>query len=242
MKKNKRLISNQNIQYQIDNEIVYFDNLTHGTSKTETNIQGLEIYNFCQTSRTFLEVSEQSFFISKILEILIDNFIIFYEDELFFLEKGFLNDSQLIIGEKLKYNSELEKNSFIFLGVPTDIAGSVGGSREGPFLIRQSLFKYINKIKEAKRSNNKIHDFDLRKCYDVSKLIIADLGDIHCDINENIFTYGYRISKAMDYILESDSIPIILGGDHSISYFCIENLKKKYKRFGIIHFDAHHDI
>jgi len=41
--------------------------------------------------------------------------------------------------------------------------------------------------------------------------------------------------------LDSGQIPVVVGGDHSVPYGAVSAYAKKYKSFGILHFDAHSD-
>ncbi|MFA6098491.1 MAG: agmatinase [Patescibacteria group bacterium] len=51
------------------------------------------------------------------------------------------------------------------------------------------------------------------------------------------------ISQAVyDFAVKYDKFPMVLGGEHSITYGCIEALQKKYKNISILHFDAHTDV
>ena len=42
-------------------------------------------------------------------------------------------------------------------------------------------------------------------------------------------------------VLDIDAIPIILGGDHSVTFANVRALSKKYKNIGMIHIDCHAD-
>lgn len=35
--------------------------------------------------------------------------------------------------------------------------------------------------------------------------------------------------------------PLVLGGDHTLSFFAVRGLARRYPSFNIVHFDAHHD-
>jgi len=47
-----------------------------------------------------------------------------------------------------------------------------------------------------------------------------------------------RIKK----ILEDKKIPVMLGGEHSITLFAVEACKEKYKNLSVLQFDAHADL
>jgi len=49
---------------------------------------------------------------------------------------------------------------------------------------------------------------------------------------------GYISQK----ILKNNKFPLVLGGEHSLSYAVVKALKNKYKNLSVLHFDAHHDL
>jgi len=50
--------------------------------------------------------------------------------------------------------------------------------------------------------------------------------------NENIY----------NFLIQNDDIPIIIGGDHSITYACFKAFSKRFQNPGLIVFDAHPDL
>lgn len=48
--------------------------------------------------------------------------------------------------------------------------------------------------------------------------------------------------KAVSEILKENKIPVILGGEHTISYAPAVAMKKHFGHIGIVHFDAHADL
>ncbi|MDR3090083.1 MAG: agmatinase [Desulfobulbaceae bacterium] len=51
-----------------------------------------------------------------------------------------------------------------------------------------------------------------------------------------------RIEAAVGYAAAQQKIPVLLGGEHSVSLGAIRALRKFHKHFGIIHIDAHADL
>ena len=51
-----------------------------------------------------------------------------------------------------------------------------------------------------------------------------------------------RIEAAVTASLEHKAIPVLLGGEHSVSYGALSALCKQGKAFGIVQFDAHCDL
>ncbi len=70
--------------------------------------------------------------------------------------------------------------------------------------------------------------------------IMVDLGDV--DVSGDYKTVSSRVEKKVLGVLEKDAVPIILGGDHSISFPVVKALAQKFSPLDIIHFDAHPDL
>ena len=116
------------------------------------------------------------------------------------------------------------------LGVPYDGASIVrAGSREAPDSVRQSF--YYNTTYSP--------DFDV----DLADLELADLGDIDVNLMDLRDTQE-RIVETVSAIHERGIIPVIVGGDHSISYGTIAATcnRSDVENLGLIQFDAHQDL
>ena len=51
-----------------------------------------------------------------------------------------------------------------------------------------------------------------------------------------------RIEAAMTGVMASGNRPIVLGGDHSITYPLVRAVRKRHSRLAILHIDAHPDL
>ncbi len=51
-----------------------------------------------------------------------------------------------------------------------------------------------------------------------------------------------RIAKAVGNALDCGALPVVLGGEHSLTYGEMKALKERYGHFGVIQFDAHADL
>ena len=123
-------------------------------------------------------------------------------------------------------NSNLD---FAIVGIPFDTASSFrSGSRFGPSAIR--------KISALIKPNN------VQLAVNVLENINgADYGDI--DIVPGYIKPTYNnIQNELVSIIEKDIIPIIFGGDHSISLPNLRAIAKEHGPVGLIHFDSHADI
>ena len=116
-----------------------------------------------------------------------------------------------------------------FVGIPLDIGTSNrSGARHGPRQIsnESALIRPYNMATGAA-------PFD--------SLQVADLGDV--PINTfNLKKSIAIIEKYYNGIMQSDCIPLTLGGDHSIVLPLLRAIGKKHGPVGLIHVDAHADI
>jgi agmatinase len=71
-------------------------------------------------------------------------------------------------------------------------------------------------------------------------VIMVDLGDV--DVSGDFETVSSRIEKKVLEVLEKRAVPIILGGDHSISFPVAKSFARKFSPLDILHFDAHPDL
>jgi agmatinase len=74
------------------------------------------------------------------------------------------------------------------------------------------------------------------------ELRVVDYGDAEC-LPGNLRNSHHEIERRVLEILATDTIPVVLGGDHSIAYPDISALASHYGpgSFGVIHFDTHAD-
>jgi len=89
--------------------------------------------------------------------------------------------------------------------------------------------------------------FDTQKSEEIisNHLHIADVGDIHITPTDILKNQQAIIETITD--IRKRCFPLIIGGDHSISYSTIQGVKKSLSKiqqdsFGVLHFDAHLDM
>lgn len=121
------------------------------------------------------------------------------------------------------------------LGVPNDMGGQYrSGSRFGPRAIREAstLFSF---------GHGGAYDHEDDKTYlTTDQVRMADVGDadiIHTDMEQSHANTEAAVRK----ILEKGAMPLVLGGDHSISAPCIQAFSGQ-EPFHVVHFDAHIDF
>jgi agmatinase len=115
-----------------------------------------------------------------------------------------------------------------FVGVPFDIAATFRtGTRFGPQGMRRISALYQKYSYE--------HGIDLGE-----SLKMCDVGDIFCPAN--ITKAHDQITKGVAHILSQGTLPMIMGGDHSIGYPCVRGVAQCVDgKVGIIHLDRHVD-
>lgn len=115
------------------------------------------------------------------------------------------------------------------LGVPYDGKSSfLQGPAKGPQAIREA---WTDREQSAWTELR----VDLEKA-----LTMVDLGDI--DVSGQYSDVSERIETKVFSVLDKEAVPIILGGDHSISYPIVKGLARKFSSLDILHFDAHPDL
>lgn len=129
-------------------------------------------------------------------------------------------------GGAIKQSPEFD---IALIGVPfAEKSCYLKGAAKGPEAIRSaSTRRAINPWTELRV--NLEEDLDM-----------VDLGDV--DISGDFRKVFSRIEKEVSAVLDKEAIPIVLGGDHSISYPIVRAFSKKFDNLEILHFDAHPDL
>jgi agmatinase len=70
--------------------------------------------------------------------------------------------------------------------------------------------------------------------------VMVDVGDV--DTSGDVDKSFALTEKAVAAILDKGAVPIVLGGDHSISYPVLKAFARRFKPLDVLHFDAHPDL
>ncbi len=126
--------------------------------------------------------------------------------------------------------NQLKGTDVAFLGVPYDGAAHYrAGARLGPQGIRRASVAYTPYHFD--------YGIDLRE-----SLNIVDIGDV-CTLPSNNEKSFDQITKAVSHIVKNGALPMVMGGDHSITYPVIRGIAPYIDgNIGIIHFDCHSDM
>ncbi|RLG74251.1 MAG: agmatinase [Thermoprotei archaeon] len=124
------------------------------------------------------------------------------------------------------YSIPYDKAKYVVLGVPLDETGTFrSGYRLAPYRVRE--------VSEA------LETFSLRVNMDYEGSPVHDLGDIVVapgDLERTL----YRVEEVLKSIVLDGKIPIIIGGEHTITYPVIKVLKA-FKPCVVV-LDAHFDL
>ena len=151
--------------------------------------------------------------------------MLFYTENV--LKFAFSNETSNIDVESSNHN---DRKRFGIVGVPFDGTTSyMPGARFGPRSVREASYNFerYNLILD-KNINTEIYDF-------------GDLEVVHGNFKKTCSNLEQTISEILDLGL----IPLIIGGDHSISCCVLKAIDKNdlnFQDITIIHFDAHMDL
>ena len=124
------------------------------------------------------------------------------------------------------------------VGIPSDILSVTGsGAKGGPAAIR-----FVSQ--ELPHSYFKRTDmgmlFDYCSHASVQRPVnLADLGDLTVSISSSPRTIGRDISAVVLGLCANQNFPIVMGGDHSITYSAVKGIANP--KLALICFDAHLD-
>lgn len=122
--------------------------------------------------------------------------------------------------------NNLDDADFVILGIPDESKSHAlrKGTSKAPDMIRR-----ISNLKDVYIRNDK-----------------TSLGFPLYGNKSKIFDYGNikrnQIKDTIDKIVSKSKIPIVIGGDHSISVQVIKSISKKINPLSLVYFDAHPDL
>jgi agmatinase len=126
------------------------------------------------------------------------------------------------------FEENFEESSAVLFGVPFDGTTSFKpGARFAPSAMREDSW--------AIESYSPYLDKDLED------LKLFDYGNLELPFGDKMKALS-MIESTVDEIVEANKIPIMIGGEHLVSYASVKSLVKKYPDLNIIHFDAHTDL
>jgi agmatinase len=126
---------------------------------------------------------------------------------------------------------------FVVVGAPYDHGASYRpGSRFAPAALRQAS----TTVFQVDGDRRGMYDVE-QDCRVLANASIADIGDL-------VGTLGGLGRDILDGLEDTVSVvtapglvPVVLGGDHSITLRVVDGLTRHHRRLGVLHLDAHHD-
>jgi agmatinase len=126
---------------------------------------------------------------------------------------------------------DLSKADVAIVGVPTDMAVTYRpGARFGPRGIRDA---------SGQLRPHSFEEAELEPPFD--SLRVVDYGDIEVYPGYIEQTMA-KVRDDLARILDADTFPLVLGGDHSTSLPAVRACAAKYGKLSLVHFDAHPDF
>lgn len=122
--------------------------------------------------------------------------------------------------------SSFDESDIVIFGVCFDKTASFrSGARFGPDAIRKASWNF--------------ESFNFHTGVDLQDKQIHDYGNLNFDADADV---NYVIEKVQSFahsIIEKDKIPVLLGGEHSLSAAVVQSFAKN---IGVLCFDAHADF
>jgi agmatinase len=129
----------------------------------------------------------------------------------------------------------------VFVGVPYDVGTTNrAGARMAPGYLRRAsgaLFQY-----DAREASPSGMWDPVQGDWLLRGVRLADAGNLPgvvFDRNGQVFD---DLQSVVATLAQGKRLPVILGGDHSISLPVIRGLADAHGRLGVVHFDAHNDL
>lgn len=133
---------------------------------------------------------------------------------------------QFAFSKELGELDKLDKSkNFGIIGVPFDSTSTYKtGARFGPMAVREASYNFER------------YNMTLGKNLDINVFDFGNIEIIHGNFKKTCSNIEFSISE----LLDMNSAPVVIGGDHSISYGVLKALD--IENTTIIHFDAHMDL
>jgi agmatinase len=133
------------------------------------------------------------------------------------------------------------ESNVVFYGVPLDITTTFGkGTARGPETIRLTSARQI----ETYVLDEKVDIHERVKIYDLGDLkippILKNKKGKESHIIRSLKYLNKTIPEITDRLVKSNKLPVIMGGEHTVTYYSLRELAKINPI--VIHFDAHRDM
>lgn len=131
------------------------------------------------------------------------------------------------------HKQDFKKSKVVVAPVPYDATASFkGGMREGPYAIIENS-RYIDELLEDK-SGGRVTGFKTTDIFTLDEIVLSrnSAKEAIDGVERAIF----------EEIVKHKKIPLMLGGEHSITLGAVNAVKKQHKDLSVLQFDAHTDL
>jgi agmatinase len=131
------------------------------------------------------------------------------------------------------HKQDFKKAKVVIAPVPYDSTSSFkGGMREGPYAIIENS-RYLDEL---------LGDESATDLVGVKATDIFALDEIVISRNSAKEAIDGVEQAIYEEVVKKGKIPLMLGGEHSITLGAVKAVKKKYKDLSVLQFDAHPDL
>jgi len=130
------------------------------------------------------------------------------------------------------HEQDFAKAKIVIAQIPYDSTASYGGNqRSGPQAII-SASRYVDELLDS--HGGKLVGLKPTDVFTIDEIVVS---------RNSVEEAMQGIEQAIDeQIVKKNKMPLVLGGEHSISYGVVKALKKKYLDLSVLQFDAHADL
>lgn len=130
------------------------------------------------------------------------------------------------------HNQDFKKAKIVVAQVPYDSTASYGGGqRNGPYAII-SASRYLDELLDS--HGGKLVGLKPTDIFTLDEIVVS---------RNSVEEAMKGIEQAIgEQIVAKNKKPMVLGGEHSISYGVVKALKKRHKDLSVLQFDAHADL
>lgn len=141
----------------------------------------------------------------------------------------------------------MKQKKYSIIGYTYGDSGNIPGTNEGPRVLRH-FFKLEQRLKNLGHNISDLGDTYVEDYEQVARVVKKSLSAKEKNINNIIpaIVACKKLSEKTKQALDNNSIPIVIGGDHSLSIASTAAISNHYakqkKNIGLIWIDAHGDI
>lgn len=146
-------------------------------------------------------------------------------------------------------NSPNSNTKIVVMGAPFGLGNSIDiRCKDFPTHLRSCVWSYYS-FRKLVDNVARIDPMTISPWFNRSKFekiikrnTIVDIGDVIYYCGETSEMFYARMEKISEKVLNEGCVPVIIGGDHSITFSVVSALNKMKTPFIVLHFDAHADM